>query len=271
MVACFALLPESYAPRLLELKAQRLRKATGNSLLRCEYDTGRSPVQLIGRSVVRPLRMLTTSPIIVIVSLFLAIAYSYMYLMFTTFTDVFEMAYGFDAGDAGLAYIGLGAGSLTGQYALDFLMRRHLAQRRKEHGSSRPEDQLAPLVAAGVLLPVGLFWYGWTVEERVHWIAPILGTAVCGVAISFYFLAVQTYLVDAYNIYAASALAANTLVRCIFGVTIPLAAPPLYSTLGYGWGNTLLGFLALMVVPACWWLLIYGERIRNNPRFAVGL
>lgn len=210
-------------------------------------------------------------PIVVIVSLFLAIAYSYMYLMFTTFTDVFETTYGFNAGEAWLSYLGLGIGSLIGQYTLDLFMKWHMEKQLAMNGKLQPEDQLPPLVVAGVLLSIGLFWYGWSMEYKVHWIVPIIGTSICGISISFFFLAVQTYLIEAYTVYAARALAANTIVRCIFGVTVPLAGPHLYKRLGLGWGNTLLGFLALTVAPASLWLLKYGERIRNNPRFILKL
>ena len=261
------LLPETYPPRLLELKTIRLRKETGNPLLRSKYDKGQTRAQLFRSSIMRPMKMLLRSPIVGIISLFLAVAYSYMYLMFTTFTDVFGTTYHFNPGEAGLTYLGMGVGSLAGQYTLDFFMKRHFKERLDRNGKLHPEDQLPPLIVAGLLLPIGLCWYGWSMEYKVHWIVPILGTAICGISITFFFLAVQTYLVEAYTVYAASALAANTLVRCIFGLTIPLAGPELYNRLGLGWGNTLLAFLALMVVPAGLWLLKYGERIRKDPRF----
>ena len=245
----------------------RLRRETGDPLLRSKYDKGQAPAKLFRLSIIRPSKLIMRSPIVGIVSLFLAIAYSYMYLMFTTFTDVFEKAYGFNAGEAGLSYLGLGIGSLVGQYTLDLFMKNHLKRQLAKHGKVRPEDQLPPLVVAGLLLSIGLFWYGWSLEYKAHWIVPIIGTSVCGIGITFFFLAIQTYLVEAYTIYAASALAANTLIRCVFGVTIPLAGPHLYHRLGFGWGNSLLGFLALLVAPASLWLLRYGEGIRNNPRF----
>lgn len=245
----------------------RLRKETGNPLLRSKYDKGETPAQLLRLSIMRPTKMLVRSPIVGIVSLFLAIAYSYMYLLFTTFTDVFETTYGFNAGEVGLSYLGLGIGSLVGQYTLDLFMKWYTKKQLAKNGKLQPEDQLPPLIVAGFLLSLGLFWYGWSMEYKVHWIVPIIGTSVCGFSITFFFVAVQTYLVEAYTVYAASALAANTAVRCVFGVTIPLAGPHLYNRLGLGWGNTLLGFLALIVAPASLWLLKYGERIRNNPRF----
>ena len=270
-IACLGFIPETYPPRLLEFKASRLRKATGNPSLRSKYDKGQTPGRLFRQSIVRPTKMLICCPIVVIVSLLLAIAYSYMYLMFTTFTEVFEMAYGFNSGEAGLTYLGLGIGSLIGQYAMDLFMKWRRRQILAKNEAPKPEDYLPPLIVAGFLLSTGLFWYGWAVEYKVHWIVPILGTAVCGIGITPFFLATQTYLVETYNIYAASALAANTAVRCIFGVTIPLAGPKLYERLGLGWGNSVLGFLALLVAPATLWLVRYGERMRCDARFTPAL
>jgi hypothetical protein len=43
------------------------------------------------------------------------------------------------------------------------------------------------------------------------------------------FLAIQNYLVDAYLIYAASVLAANSVVRSLFGAAFPLFTPFMYS------------------------------------------
>ncbi|RYO97374.1 hypothetical protein DL765_011218 [Monosporascus sp. GIB2] len=267
LFGCFLLLPETYPPRLLHLKAARLRIATGNQRLRSKYDKDQTPVQLFFLSIIRPTKLLVRSPIILIVSLFLAIAYSYMYLMFATFNDVFAETYGFNVGQTGLCYLGLGIGCLLGQYTLDLFMKRYMKKQLAENGALQPEDQLRPLAVAGCLLSAGLVWYGWSMEYRAHWIVPLLGTGVCGIAITLFFLAVQTYLVEAYTIYAASALAANTAVRCVFGVTVPLAGPPLYNRLGLGWGNSLLGLLALTVVPASVLLKKYGRRIRNNPKF----
>lgn len=273
VIGCLVFLPETYPPRLLELKARRLRKETGNPLLRSKYDKGQNetPAQLFRLSINRPTKILLRSPVVVIISLLLAITYSYMYLMFATFTEIFEATYGFNAGQAGLCYLGLGLGCLIGQYTLDVFMGLYTRKKLAKNGSLQPEDQLLPLVIAGVLLPAGLFWYGWSIEYETHWILPIIGTGVCGIAITYSIIAVQIYLVEAYTIYAASALAANTLIRCVFGLTIPLAAPPLYRRLGFGWGNSLLGFLALIIVPGSLCLLKYGGRIRSCPKYVPDL
>ena len=73
----------------------------------------------------------------------------------------------------------------------------------------------------------------------------------------------MVYLVDCFGAEAAaSALAANTLLRSIGGAFLPLAGPPLYNSLGLGWGNSLLGFLAVAMLPIPWVFFLYGEKIR---------
>lgn len=74
----------------------------------------------------------------------------------------------------------------------------------------------------------------------------------------------QSYLVDAFGPYAASAVAAFTVIRCLAGAFLPLAGPPLYAKLGLGWGNSLLAFLGLALIPIPLLFYIYGERLRKR-------
>lgn len=80
---------ESYAPVLLQRRVDRLRKETGNGMLRSKLDIGLSPKDYFKRSIVRPLKMLVFSPICIIFAIYIAIVYGYMYLMFTTISRVF--------------------------------------------------------------------------------------------------------------------------------------------------------------------------------------
>ena len=82
---------------------------------------------------------------------------------------------------------------------------------------------------------------------------------------------ISTYLVDAFTTYAASALAANTVLRSLVGALLPLAGQKMYATLGDGWGNSLLAFIALAMCPLPVVLYKYGERIRKSPRFQLNL
>lgn len=82
-------------------------------------------------------------------------------------------------------------------------------------------------------------------------------------------MAVSAYLVDAYTLHSASAMAANTVLRSIFGAVLPLAGVRMYDTLGLGWGNSLLAFIAIALAPVPFVFYKYGERIRTNKRFKV--
>ena len=79
------------------------------------------------------------------------------------------------------------------------------------------------------------------------------------------------YLIDTYTLFAASANGACTIIRSLAAALIPMGANPLYNDLGYGWGSSLLAFIALGFVPVAVLLINYGERIRTNPRFQPSL
>lgn len=63
------------------------------------------------------------------------------------------------------------------------------------------------------------------------------------------FLPLTTYIVDCYPLYAASAIAANVILRSVVGAFLPLAGPPIYASLGLGWGNSLLGIICVVMIP----------------------
>jgi multidrug resistance protein len=102
---------ETYAPMLLERKAAKLRKETGNLQLRSVLTKQIPPREVFTRAIARPMKMLFLSPIVGLMSLYIAINYGILYLFFTTITFVFEGTYGFSSGAVGLSYIGVGIGS----------------------------------------------------------------------------------------------------------------------------------------------------------------
>ncbi|EKG16668.1 Major facilitator superfamily [Macrophomina phaseolina MS6] len=268
VVAWFTL-KETYHPVLLERKAAQLRKDTGNPSYRSKFQTDETPKQIFKHALVRPLKMLFLSPIINLMCMYIAIAYGIMYILFTTFTFVFEDQYGFDTSSAGLTFIGSGVGSLLGLFAVGSLSDRILKRKIAAGIEIRPEDRL-PLVLtipAGLSLPIGLFIYGWTADKQVHWIAPMIGTCITGFGMICILICIQTYLVDAFTQHAASVNAANAVLRSLLGALLPLCGLDMYDALGLGWGNTFLGFLALILAPAPWLFYFYGERIRTNPKW----
>jgi multidrug resistance protein len=278
-IGMFIFMRETYAPVLLERKAARLRKETGNPLLRSKLDVGLSPRDFFARSIVRPCKLLMFDPISIIFGIYLGVVYGFLYLMFTSITQVFQKSYGFSPSNVGLVFLGLGVGSMIGVIYFSVTSDRNLKKRAAEAEAEaertgvpsegmKPEYRLEPLRVGAVLLPVGFFLYGWTAEfpEKVHWIVPILSHVIIGIGILIMMLSLQLYLVDAYTTYAASALAANTVVRSVAGAVLPLCGLEMYDKLGIGWGNSLLGFISLALFPVPFLILKYGETLRKNYR-----
>ncbi|CAO2648795.1 Nn.00g097440.m01.CDS01 [Neocucurbitaria sp. VM-36] len=261
---------ETYSLTLLEKKAARLRKETGNENFRSILAKDIPPKEIFIRAIARPMKMLFLSPIVALMSTYIAINYGILYLFFTTITFVFEGRYHFSSGAVGLSYIGVGVGMITGMAVLGVMSDKFIKQAQAK-GNAKPEHRLPlSLTMPGAIgLPVGVFIYGWTTYYGVHWIVPIIATAFIGLGNLTAMMTIQTYLVDAFTIHAASAIAANTVLRSIFGAVLPLSGLSMYDALGLGWGNTLLGFISLSFIPVPIFFRFYGERIRTNPKFQV--
>ncbi|KAH8816552.1 MFS transporter [Xylogone sp. PMI_703] len=261
-ILTFILMHETYPVVLLQRKTERLRRETGNQDLRSKYDQGLSRREIFKHSIIRPIKMLARSPIVLFMSLFVGVCYGYLYLLFTTFTTVFEGVYKFSSGTVGLTYVGLGVGSLIG-VAIFAVASDRILRLKSAKGEMKPEYRLPPMIPGGFLIPIGLFWYGWSAQAHTHWIVPILGTMVIGIGNLGVFMSIQTYLVDAFPIYAASALSANAVIRSVLGAVLPLAGNQMYESLGFGWGNSLLAFIAIALLPIPFVFYLYGERIRT--------
>lgn len=81
------------------------------------------------------------------------------------------------------------------------------------------------------------------------------------------FMSLLNYLVDAYEIFAASAMAAASCSRSSFGTILPFAAKPMYNRLGVAWACSTLGFLSLAMCMIPFAFIKYGDRIRANSKF----
>ncbi len=81
------------------------------------------------------------------------------------------------------------------------------------------------------------------------------------------FFALINYVVDAYEIFAASAMGATSASRSTFGVVLPFAARPMYSTLGVNWACTLLAILSAFMSVIPFVFIKYGKKIRDNSKW----
>ncbi|KAJ5915839.1 MFS transporter [Penicillium verhagenii] len=271
-IASIVLMRETHPKVILNRKAARMRATTGNSDLRSKLDSTISPRQVVLQVLVRPLMLLVRSPILLVISLYVALVFGVMYLLFTTFTGVFEGQYGFSTAISGLTYLGLGVALLFSMFIFNVFNARVLAARMKADGvqQTRPEYRLIFMVWFSPFVAFGLFLYGWTAYYQIHWIVPIIGTFLMGFGAYFVIMPAQLYLVDVFGSEAAaSALGANNLLRYISSTFLPLAGPSMYKTLNYGWGNSLLGFLALAFLPGPILFYKYGERLRAKTKMSL--
>ena len=195
-----------------------------------------------------------------------------MYLVLSTFPVLWTTKYHESVGIGGLNYISLAVGFFLGtQISAPLNDRIYRRLTRRNNGAGQPEFRVPIMVPGSVLVPAGLFIYGWTAQYQVHWIVPNIGAAIFSAGTIVGFQCIQTYLVDAYTRWAASAIGAATVLRSLAGFGFPLFAPYMYNALDYGWGNSLLGFIAVALgTPAPFLLWIYGSKLRQKSPFAAG-
>ncbi|KAK4221972.1 fluconazole resistance protein 1 [Podospora fimiseda] len=253
---------------LIERKIKQITKETGRIDLRSCYEKpGQEKLsrrQVIINGLVRPMKMLFLSPLVFFISLYIAFAYGTLYLLFTTIPMVFMETYGWDIGVTGLVYLSLGVGNLGGWGYVTARSDKDVVRRTKlNDGVFVPEFRLPITIWFSLFVPMTFFWYGWSTYYHTHWIVPVLGLFPFTFGIVGILLPLTTYLVDCYPMYAASAIAANTVFRSLAGVLLPLAGPPMYEELGLGWGNSLLGFLCVLMVPVPLLIYKFGARLRK--------
>ena len=190
--------------------------------------------------------------------------YGVLYLCFVAYPIVFQQERGWQPGLAGLAFGGIGVGSLITLFS-EPLIRKIIDAHKADPETGRPPPEaVASIVSAGgVLLAVGELMFAWTCTPNVHWIAPMIAGIPFGAGNTIVFIYSGNYLIQAYGSFAASALAGNALLRSVMGAVLPLAGAKLYHTLGSNWAGTLLGLLEAVFIPIPVVFYFYGHRLRK--------
>ncbi|KAM6485984.1 major facilitator superfamily domain-containing protein [Trichoderma sp. SZMC 28011] len=263
-------LRESHPGTLLRRKRDCLVKATGNHKLHTGNAEPETLLGKLGRAVERPIRMFTTQPIITVIAIYMAYLFGTLYLMLATFPSIWTEWYGESVSIGGLNYLSIAIGSFMGLILNFFFIDRiyrHL--KTKNNSVGRPEFRMPTMFIGSVMVSIGLFWYGWSVQARLHWIMPNIGVAILSAGTMGCLQGMQTYTVDSYPTYAASAMASCALLRSLAGFGFPLFAPYLYRDLGYGWGTSILAFISIGIgIPAPFIFWGFGEKLRARSRYA---
>lgn len=269
-IAGALIVPETYSPVILQRRAKKLSKMTGKHYISIlEKKQGKTtPAAAFKKSMTRPWILLFTEPIVLLISIYMAIIYGTLYMLFGAFPIVFQQGRGWSPGIGGLAFLGVLVGMFGGVAYSIWDNKRYLRIEDEHDGDAPPEARLPPGMVGAVALPIGLFWFAWTNYPSIHWIVCIIGTAPFGFGMVLVFLSCMNYLIDAYTIYAASVLAANSVLRSLFGAAFPLFTTYMYANLGIHWASTIPAFLALACAPFLFVFYKVGEKIRLKCKYA---
>lgn len=265
---------ETCKPVLLRRKAQRAGKGDVTISVVKPWPPEERLLHRILVSLQRPISLLITRPIIQVLCLINGIGFGIYILVLSFYATVFIDQYHQSPTTSSMQYIAIALGctlaTQTGGYLMDSLFSR-LRSRLPEDSPMRdspPPEFRVPLMIVGVMmLPIGLFWLGWSAQAKVAWIMVDIGALIFVAGDFLSSQAAAAYLYDEFTTHAASANAANRLLSNIMGFVFPLFAPQLYERLDYGWGNSLLAFIWIAtVVPIPFVLWYWGDRLRAKGR-----
>ncbi|KAK4560581.1 hypothetical protein LTR86_005778 [Recurvomyces mirabilis] len=263
-------IPETLPSQVLLNKAKRIRAAKIPG-----YEDVRAPVEATDRTLMGIFKVALTRPWIILfdtisflVAIYLSVVYMLLYMLFEIYPIVFQQHRGWNAGVGELPLIGTVVGAVLGGlyvfYDSSKYKKRVLAGEKMQ-----PEARLPVAMIGGVMFPITMFWFAWSGNyNSVHWIVPTLGGVFLSTSILLIFVAYLNYLTDSYLMYAASALAANTVCRSAFGAAAPLFTNYMFDALGVGGGGSLIGGVACLLAPIPFIFYKYGARIRVKSKFA---
>ncbi|KAH8196472.1 hypothetical protein TruAng_009370 [Truncatella angustata] len=263
-------IPETFGPAILVQRAKRIRKSKIPG-----YENIKAPVEDNDRSLASLYKIALTRPWIILfdpisflIAVYMSIVYTLLYMLFSIYPIVFQQKRGWNAGVGELPLIGTVIGAVIGA-AIVVMDSKHKAKKLQNGQELTPEDRLPLAMIGGVGFAVTMFWFAWTAEyNSIHWIVPTIAGVFLATSLMLIFVGFLNYLVDAYLMYAASAIAANTVARSACGASAPLFTGYMFDALGVGGGGSLIGGVAtlLAVIPFAFYK--YGAGIRRRSKFA---
>ncbi|KAF5853300.1 hypothetical protein GGP41_001911 [Bipolaris sorokiniana] len=270
-ILCALVVPETYSPVLLSKRAAKISQVTSKTFKsKVELDAGKKTVsEAFSTALIRPWILLFCEPIVLLLSVYTAIIYGALYMFFPAFPIVYQIGRGWSTGVGGLAFIGIAVGM---SFAIIYLFWENKRYARNTANSPTghldPEARLPPALVGSITIPVGLFWFAWTNGPNIHWIVSIMGSVPFGFGMVLVFISCINYLIDSYVIYAASVMAASSVLRSLFGAAFPLFTPYMYRNLGIHWASSIPAFLTLACVPFPFLFYKIGKSIRMRCKYS---
>jgi len=143
-------------------------------------------------------------------------------MFFVAYPIVYEEGKQYSSGIAGLMFIPLMVGVLLSASCAPLVNNHYMKMVKQHNGNPPPEVRLVPMMLSCWFIPLGLFIFAWTSYERLHWAGPAFAGLPVGFGFIFLYNSANNYLVDSYQHQAASALAAKTFLRSLWGAGVVL-------------------------------------------------
>jgi len=260
---------ETYPPQLLVYKARRLRVESGNWALHAKFEEWDvSVVELAKKFLLRPVQLLCT-PICFLVALYASFCYGILYMQLGAIPIIFGEVRGWSQLVATLPFLCILIGAILGCAANVYNQLLYNKAYHEAGDRAVPERRLPPMMIGSIMFAAGQFVTGWTSDpNKTHWIVPCIGLVMLGMGFFTIFQAALNYLVDTFQMYAASAVAANTFLRSCFACAFPLVVGPMYHNLGVGPGSSIPAGFAVLLIPVPFVFFVYGRRIRARSKWS---
>ncbi|RMZ79511.1 hypothetical protein DV737_g3384, partial [Chaetothyriales sp. CBS 132003] len=267
--------PETFPPLLLSWKAKHLRRITGDKRYYAEHEIERIPLLTRLRvALPRPFIMAITEPVIFLITLYMSVLYIILFTFFDGYDFIFRETYGISQGLSNTIFVGIAIGVCLGGVWLPWMYKMTVRAQKEAEAQGKkqfdPEIRLWFAMLGGApAIPVSLLWMGWTAYPSVSIWSPIFASVLFGYGTIMIFISSYMYIIDSYEMYAASALTFATLARYVIAGGMTVVGVPFYKNMGVHWTLTILAVLSAVLSPMPYVFYKYGHIIRRKSRFAV--
>lgn len=263
MLIIMGLIPETYAPVILKRRAKQLRKETGDSRYKTEQEKTKLTFSEIARtSLIRPITMIMTEPVLDLMCMYIVLIYAMLYAFFGAYPVIFGDLYGYNEGEIGLMFIPILIGVGFALVVTPLIEKQFAAVVKRRQPT--PEDRLIGALIGAAFIPIALFILGATSFKHIIWVGPASAGIAFGFGMVLCYYSVNNYIIDSYQEFAASALAAKVFLRSGGGAAFPLFTTQMYHNLGLQWASWLLAFLGVGMAFIPFAFYFYGARLRGK-------
>ncbi|KAL7940069.1 MFS general substrate transporter [Trichoderma barbatum] len=262
-------LPETYLPLLLDWKAKELRCLTGDHRFSSEHAMSANFLGRLKHNVKLGITFFRTEIIVTVLGFYLLLLYTLLFTSLSGFDFIFKDTYGLSTGLTGSCFASIAIGSTVFTFSAPGLYS--WARRVTEHvrgATVEPEFRLWPAIVTSPMLPICLFWLGWTNYPQISIWCGLTACFVFGVVLTAFYVSSYEYIIDSYGDHSAIALASVTSVRYMAAGGMVMATRPIYTAIGVHWTMTILGCVAVILSPAPLLFWFRGPKLRLQSKYA---